>query len=105
MSPDLEDLARGEDEAFGSFESSTSGGVDAFEGVNFEAVGEKQGPKLAPPVEFTTHRRRVFDLDDEDLEGFANSPAAEPEEVNGGDTDAEEGFEEDVGVVMRGKGA
>ena len=103
MSPNLEDLAKDEDEAFGGFESSTRGGGDAFEGVNFDGLGEKEGPKLAPPAELTTHRRRVFDLDDEDLEGFANSPAAEPDEVSDGEVDMDEGFEEDVGVVMRGK--
>lgn len=100
MSPNLEDLAKDEDDAFGNFESA-----DAFEGISFDGasdVKEKEGPRLAPPVELTA-RRRVFDLDDEDLEGFANSPAAEPDNSDNGDVDTEEGFEEDVGVTMKAK--
>lgn len=101
MSPNLEELARDED-AFGGFESAD----DAFEGDGggLDGAGETEGPRLAPPVEFTA-RRRVFDLEDEDLEGFANSPAGEAEEGDSGDVDMdmEEGFEEDVGVVMRAK--
>jgi hypothetical protein len=101
MSPNLEELARNEEDAFGGFESAD----DAFEGGGggFDGAGEKEGPRLAPPVELMA-RRRVFDLEDEDLDGFANSPAGEAEEGDSGDVDMEEGFEEDVGVVMIGKG-
>lgn len=101
MSPNLEELARDEEDAFGGFESADN----SFDGVSggFDGAGEKEGPRLAPPVQLLA-RRRMFDLEDEDLDGFANSPAGEAEEGDSGDMEGEEGFEEDVGVVMRGKG-
>lgn len=84
-------LSREEQRAFEGFDSNLNEDIDDDDDDdNGEGAGEgeegKRIPHLAPPAELhaTTppRGRRAFDLDDEDgLEGFANSPAGEGEEV------------------------
>ncbi|KAL8796274.1 MAG: hypothetical protein Q9195_001389 [Heterodermia aff. obscurata] len=89
LSPEM--LSREEQRAFEGFDSGADEDddidVDNGEGAGEGEEGKRMMiPHLEPPAELHATPppapRRAFDLDDEDgLEGFANSPAGEGEEV------------------------
>ena len=101
---------------FEGFDGGSSGEEGENEG---RGMRKKKGiPHLGPPVELyaTQARRRALDLEEEGLEGFANSPAGEGDSLDaeavegkgvGKGEEAEgsgSGSEDDEGVVMGMRG-